>query len=169
MDCSLPDSSVHGISQERILEWVAMFFSMGFSDPGIKPASPASADRFFTAEPPGKPRLTVQRGKRRLRTEDSLSPSHSEAPSFHLPPWAPQIQSRFWSPAGQFRPGGSPDWLPLSWSLRPLTSPGCGLIRISPYSPDRPGVFLQAGRNVVPSEAPLPAWSWSWSWTLPAQ
>ena len=27
MDCSLPDSSVHGILQERILEWVAVSFS----------------------------------------------------------------------------------------------------------------------------------------------
>ena len=27
MDCSLPGSSVHGILQARILEWVAMFFS----------------------------------------------------------------------------------------------------------------------------------------------
>ena len=27
MDCSLPDSSVHGISQARILEWVATLFS----------------------------------------------------------------------------------------------------------------------------------------------
>ena len=27
MDCNLPDSSVHGILQERILEWVAISFS----------------------------------------------------------------------------------------------------------------------------------------------
>ena len=27
MDCSLPGSSVHGISQARILEWVPMSFS----------------------------------------------------------------------------------------------------------------------------------------------
>ncbi|KAM7226499.1 hypothetical protein CapIbe_022644, partial [Capra ibex] len=27
MDCSPPDSSVHGISQARILEWVAIFSS----------------------------------------------------------------------------------------------------------------------------------------------
>jgi len=27
MDCSIPDSSVHGISQARILEWVAISFS----------------------------------------------------------------------------------------------------------------------------------------------
>ena len=33
MDCSLPDSSVHGILQARIVEWVAMPFSRGFSQP----------------------------------------------------------------------------------------------------------------------------------------
>jgi len=27
MDCSLPGSSVHGILQARVLEWVAMAFS----------------------------------------------------------------------------------------------------------------------------------------------
>ena len=29
MDCSLPGSSVHGIFQARVLEWVAIAFSMG--------------------------------------------------------------------------------------------------------------------------------------------
>ena len=33
MDCNLPDSSVHGILQARILEWVAMPFSRGSSQP----------------------------------------------------------------------------------------------------------------------------------------
>ena len=33
MDHSLPDSSVHGISQERMLEWVAIPFSRGSSQP----------------------------------------------------------------------------------------------------------------------------------------
>ena len=28
MDCSLPDSSVHGIFQARVLEWVAIAFSI---------------------------------------------------------------------------------------------------------------------------------------------
>ena len=27
MDCSLPDSSIHGIFQARVLEWVAIAFS----------------------------------------------------------------------------------------------------------------------------------------------
>ena len=31
MDCSLPGSSVHGSSQARILEWVAVPFSRGSS------------------------------------------------------------------------------------------------------------------------------------------
>ena len=33
MDCSLPGSSVHGILQARILEWVAISFSRGSSPP----------------------------------------------------------------------------------------------------------------------------------------
>ena len=33
MDCSLPGSSVHGILQARILEWVAIFFSRGSFQP----------------------------------------------------------------------------------------------------------------------------------------
>ena len=31
MDCSLPGSSVHGIFQARVLEWIAISFSRGFS------------------------------------------------------------------------------------------------------------------------------------------
>ena len=41
MDCGLPASSVHGISQTRILEWVAISFSRGSSQPGDRTASPA--------------------------------------------------------------------------------------------------------------------------------
>ena len=33
MDCNLPDSSVHGIFQARVLEWIAIFFSRGSSQP----------------------------------------------------------------------------------------------------------------------------------------
>ena len=45
-------SSVYGISQARILECVAIFFSRGSSDPGIKPMSPTLPGEFFTNEPP---------------------------------------------------------------------------------------------------------------------
>ena len=55
MDCSPPGSSVHGISQARILEQVAISFSEDLPHPGIEPVSPALAGGFFTTEPPGKP------------------------------------------------------------------------------------------------------------------
>ena len=59
MDCSPPGSSVHGISQARILERVAISFSERSSDPGIKLESPGLA-------------------------EDSLPLSHCFAESFHF-------------------------------------------------------------------------------------
>ena len=49
-DCSLPDSSVHGIPQAGILEWVAISSSRASSDPGIELtslASPALADKIL--------------------------------------------------------------------------------------------------------------------------
>ena len=56
MDCSLPGSSVHRISQARVLERVAIYFSRDLPDTGIEPMSPALAGRFFTTEPPGEAR-----------------------------------------------------------------------------------------------------------------
>ena len=50
MSCSLPSSSVHGILQARILEWVAMPPPGVLPDAGIKPTSlmlPPRAGRFF--------------------------------------------------------------------------------------------------------------------------
>ena len=37
MDCSLPGFSVHGISQARILEWVAIASSVDLPGPGLNP------------------------------------------------------------------------------------------------------------------------------------
>ena len=51
-----PGSSVHGIIQARVLEWVAISYSGELPDAGIKPvslASPAWVGRFFTTAPPG--------------------------------------------------------------------------------------------------------------------
>ena len=53
MDCSPPGSSVHGISQARILEWIAISFSKGSS----QPRDQTLVGRCFTAEPPGKPHM----------------------------------------------------------------------------------------------------------------
>ena len=40
MDCSPQGSSVHGIFQTRILEWVAISCSRALPDPGMERASP---------------------------------------------------------------------------------------------------------------------------------
>ena len=48
MDCSLPGSSVHGILQVRIREWVAMLFSMGSSPPRDGTQVSCIAGGFFT-------------------------------------------------------------------------------------------------------------------------
>ena len=37
MDCSLPSSSVHGIFQARVLQWVAIAFSNNVVDPSSIP------------------------------------------------------------------------------------------------------------------------------------
>ena len=47
MDYSLPGSSVHGILQARILEWVAILFSRGSSRPRNQTQISSIAGRFF--------------------------------------------------------------------------------------------------------------------------
>ena len=48
MDCGLPVSSVHGILHARILEWVAIPFSRGSSQPRDKIQVSLIAGGFFT-------------------------------------------------------------------------------------------------------------------------
>ena len=51
MDCTLPGSSIHGISQARIQEWFAVPFQGDHHNQGIEPAflmSPALTCGFFT-------------------------------------------------------------------------------------------------------------------------
>ena len=48
LDCSLPGSSVHGISQARIMEWVAISFSRGSSRPRDRTQVSCIAGRPFT-------------------------------------------------------------------------------------------------------------------------
>ena len=48
MDCSLPSSSIHGIFQARVLEWVANSFSRRSSQPKGQTWVSCVAGRFFT-------------------------------------------------------------------------------------------------------------------------
>ena len=49
MDCSPPGSSVYGILQARILEWVAILFSRVSSQPRDQNQVSCVADVFFTS------------------------------------------------------------------------------------------------------------------------
>ena len=52
VDCSPPDSSVHGIIQARILEWVAMPSSRGSFRPGNESTPPTlQADSLLSETP----------------------------------------------------------------------------------------------------------------------
>ena len=57
MDCSPPGSSVHGILQVRILEWVAILFSRGSSRPRDQTQSPALQAASLPPEPAGEPQV----------------------------------------------------------------------------------------------------------------
>ena len=56
MDCSPPDSSVHGILQAKILEWVAMPSLRGSSQPRIEPMSP-ELQILYSLSHQGSPRI----------------------------------------------------------------------------------------------------------------
>ena len=60
MNCSLPGSSVHGIFQAGILEWVAISFSRGSSQPRDQTWVSHIASRFFTTGPP-REKLTLEK------------------------------------------------------------------------------------------------------------
>ena len=84
MDCSLPGSSVHEISQARILEWFLEkpFPSPGdIPDPGIEPAFPALPGGFLTTE-----------SSRKLNIKFSSVESLSHVQLF-VTPWTAAVQA----------------------------------------------------------------------------
>ena len=77
MNCSPPGSSVHGISQARILEWGFMSPSRDLPKPGIELTSlgsPALAGRLFTTVPLGKPQDRTEGATKRDETRRMLFP-----------------------------------------------------------------------------------------------
>ena len=94
MDCSQPGSSVHGISQARILEWAAISFSRDFPNLGIEPMSPALAGGLFTTEPPDKPILPIRDSQNNDYTHINIYDSESI-----LENWCPPFQSITSNPA----------------------------------------------------------------------
>ena len=74
VNCSLPGSSILGILQARILEWVAISFSRGSSRPRDQTQISCIAGRLFTlwrAETKGRNDSSLKPGKMRPQTQNS--------------------------------------------------------------------------------------------------
>ena len=69
VDCSLPGSSVHGVLQTQILEWIAIPFSRGSSWPGIEPSSPTLQANSLLSEPPESDHFLKCSFKKKRREE----------------------------------------------------------------------------------------------------
>ena len=74
MDCSPPGSTVHGISEPRILEWVTISFSRVSSQPRDQTCVSCIAGGFFTTEPSGKPKLCTANSQISSLTDSKVSP-----------------------------------------------------------------------------------------------
>ena len=61
MDCSLPGSSIHGIFQARILEWVAISFSRESSQPRDWTQVSCTAGRLYHLSHQGSPKMSYNR------------------------------------------------------------------------------------------------------------
>ena len=83
MDCSLPDSSVHGILHARILEWVATFFSRGSSWPKDQTWVSCIAGRFYRLSYKGRCSLEYESESESVSCSvisDSLQPHGWNSP-----------------------------------------------------------------------------------------
>ena len=54
MDCSLSGSSIHGIFQARVLEWIAISSPGDLPNPGTEPGFPSLQADALPSEPPRK-------------------------------------------------------------------------------------------------------------------
>ena len=72
MDWSLPGSSVHGILQARVLEWVAIPFSRGSFQPRDQTQVSVLQADSSPSEPPGKPKVLLGSGG--IQTHSSKEP-----------------------------------------------------------------------------------------------
>ena len=110
MDYGPPGFSVHGISQARILEQVAIFFSRGSSQPRDRACISCIAAGFFFVEPCENPSksfsmkvkikvvqscLTLYDPKEFSRLEywsGQPFPSPGDLPNLGIEPWSPALQ-----------------------------------------------------------------------------
>ena len=105
MNCSPPGSSVCGILQARILEWVAISSSRGSSQLRDQTQVPCTAGRFFLSEPPGKPTLDLKVAPSRFQEPLQGSSPLGLGPSHYLEsylPWSSREPQKGWRELSPF-------------------------------------------------------------------
>ena len=99
IDCSLPGSSVHGIFQARVLEWVPISFSRGSSNPGIQPMSLQGPFRYMG---------TLSTALGTLHFGSAVRNPPAKEGDSRLDPWVRKILwRRKWEPTLVFLPAES--------------------------------------------------------------
>ena len=136
VDCSLRGSSIHGIFQARILEWVAMSFSRGSSlTQGLKPGLQQCNQMILPSEPPRK------QGKEEGDKTWSLSSDEEVDQIRHRSWWrtSQELPEPRWGPrVAPPRPTRSSSHLPKARCLPVWTSHPCPVPFIVPPADDLP-------------------------------
>ena len=147
MDCSPPGSSVHGILQARILEWVAISFSRWSSWPRDWTQVSCIAGRFFTV---WAMRRENARGQK--HGKDSLlfpEPMRHNSVTGHFSIWPGRI---------------------LKSPSTPWSSISCRWIKISSLCKDQETMedsdFSCFSKNPAPSPVPRTGGCWMGAWRI---
>ena len=130
MDCSPPGSSVCGILQARILEWVAISSSRGSSQPRDQIWVSCTAGRFFLSEPPGKSTLDLKVASFRFQEPLQGSSPLGLGPSHYLESYLPWPSRESQRDCRQLSPLSSchlRSMLPISSSVLPSLNPEPGI------------------------------------------
>ena len=87
MNCNLPGSSIHGVFQARILEWVAIAFSREYSWPASL-VSPALTKYTLPQNHQGSPKTTLSLKQNDFRYKPTFLITHSTDSQMLIDRWA---------------------------------------------------------------------------------
>ena len=125
LDCSPPGSSAHRILQARILEWVAISFSRGFSQPRGRTWVSWIASRFFTVWTRNHwPIVAILFPWKREGFLTPLSIGKAMSTSFHEYEHSPQLAAML-QPHAQRQASGEPHALAGDRLWHPACSQAC--------------------------------------------
>ena len=135
MDCSQPGSSVHGIFQARVLQWVAISFFRGSSQPRNQTQVSLPVDR--------RSRQHVK--KQRLHFVDKGL--YSQSCSFS--------RSHVWMWQLDYKEGWVPNWCFRNVVLKKTLESSLDSKEIKPVNPKGNQPWIFTGRTDVKAEAPI--------------